>query len=150
MTMRHPDVQPPRPGEVIRYAYLWTNEYEAGREEAAKDRPYAVVLTMRQDGDDKVVFVLPITSQRPALVDDAVEVTEATRRRLGLQDSACWVVLTEVNQFVWPGPDLRPVERPAGAFYSFGLLPGAQFKRIRDAVLMRVRMRRLGVVPRTE
>jgi hypothetical protein len=34
MTMRRPEVAPPRPGEVIRYAYLWTNEHEAGSDEA--------------------------------------------------------------------------------------------------------------------
>jgi hypothetical protein len=150
MITRRLEVLVPRPGEVIRYAYLWTNEHETGLEEATKDRPCAVVLTMLQDDGDRIVFVLPITSRQPASVNDAEEVSEATRRRLGLQDSPCWIVLTEVNRFVWPGPDLRPVERPAGAFYSFGLLPARQFKRVRDAVLVLARTRTLGVVPRTE
>jgi hypothetical protein len=105
---------------------------------------------MLEDGGDRVVFVLPITSRRPASANDAEEVSEVAWRRLGLQDSPCWIALSEVNRFVWPGPDLRPVERPAGAFYSFGLLPAVQFKLIRDAVLMRARTGRLGIVPRAE
>jgi hypothetical protein len=34
----------PRPGLVIRYAYLWQAKYRRGPEEGAKDRPCAVVL----------------------------------------------------------------------------------------------------------
>ena len=43
----------------------------------------------------------------PADVAAGVEIPAATRDRLGLQDGPCWVIVTEVNIFVWPGPDLR-------------------------------------------
>jgi hypothetical protein len=33
---------PPRPGSVIRYAYLWANENAVGRDEGRKDRPALV------------------------------------------------------------------------------------------------------------
>ncbi len=39
----------PHPGLVIRYAYLWKHEYEAGREEGSKDRPRAIVMAVTDD-----------------------------------------------------------------------------------------------------
>ena len=33
----------PRPGLVIRYAYLWADEHRRGAEEGLKDRPCAIV-----------------------------------------------------------------------------------------------------------
>ncbi len=150
MAKPHVRLDPPQPGQVIRYAYLWTSESDAGRDEAAKDRPCAVVLTLRQEAGDSLVFVLPITSRAPKDPADAIELSAATRLRLGLQQERCWIVLTEVNRFVWPGPDLRPVEQPVGGFYSFGLLPAATFRRARDSVLRRAREHRLRVVQRSE
>ncbi len=147
---KRPDLPPPRPGEVIRYAYLWTGEHDAGREEASKDRPCAVVLVTRAEGDAETVFVLPVTSRQPAVPEDGEKLSDATRRRLGLQSEPCWVILTEVNRFIWPGPDLRPVEHPAGSFCTYGLLPAQQFRRIRDTVLRRAHERTLRAAPRTE
>lgn len=140
---------PPRPGEVIAYAYLWTHEHDAGREDAAKDRPCAVVVSVRHRDDD-IVYVLPITSRPPVPPEDGIEVPRETRKRLGLQAAPCWIVLTEVNRFVWPGPDLRPIANPVGAAWSYGLLPAKLFTRVRDAMILRARERRLRAVGRTE
>ena len=126
-----------------------TTEQAEGHEEAPKDRPCAVVLVTRAEGDVETVFVLPITSQPPAVAEDAEPLSEATRRRLGLQAEPCWVVLTEVNRFIWPGPDVRPVVQPSGSFCTYGLLPAQQFRRIRDAVLRRARNRTLRAVSRS-
>jgi hypothetical protein len=109
-----------------------------------------VALTTLEADGETMVIVLPITSRRPASPEDGIEIADTTRDRLGLQREPCWVLLSEVNRFVWPGPDLRPVERPAGRFYSYGLLPRGQFIRIRDAVHQRARDRRLDVVRRTD
>lgn len=150
----------PAPGQVIGYAYLWSHEHDRGRQEAVKDRPCAVILTVRRESvepgssarpvADTMVYLLPITSVPPAAEGEAVAVPAATRRRLGLQEAPCWIVLTELNRFVWPGPDLRPVERPAGAFYSFGLLPKALFDRVRDAFVARLKQGDVRRIPRTE
>ena len=51
----------PFPGLVISYSYLWRKDYLAGREEGAKDRPCAVVLSRNTKGNDTVVTVAPIT-----------------------------------------------------------------------------------------
>nr|WP_294547370.1 hypothetical protein [uncultured Rhodopila sp.] len=78
MTSRRAEVAGPRPGEVIRYAYLWTKEHDAGREEAVKDRPCAVVLTTVAEGGDRVVFVLPISSRKPDLAALTAETGSAS------------------------------------------------------------------------
>jgi mRNA-degrading endonuclease toxin of MazEF toxin-antitoxin module len=148
--MRRRGPPPPRPGEVIRYAYLWTHEADAGAEEGRKDRPCAVVLALARAEGVVEVVVAPITSGAPAREADGVEVPPETRRRLGLQDAPCWVVLTEVNRFAWPGPDLRPVETAAGPAWSHGLLPARLFERIRDAIVARARAHTLRAVPRSE
>jgi hypothetical protein len=45
---------------------------------------------------------------------EAIENPPATKRRLGLDDERSWIVLTESNRFVWPGPDVRPVDGESG------------------------------------
>lgn len=60
-----------------------------------------------KDGRD-IVTVLPVTHSPPQTPEDAVEIPADTKRRLGLDEAPSWVVLTEANRFVWPGPDLRP------------------------------------------
>ncbi|MDO9501403.1 hypothetical protein [Falsiroseomonas sp.] len=135
---------------MIRYAYLWTHEADAGAEEGRKDRPCAVVLALvRAEGIVEVV-VAPITSSAPTRGADGVELPAETRRRLRLQEAPCWIVLTEVNRFAWPGPDLRPVEGAAGPVWSHGLLPAQVFERVRDAIVDRARARTLRAVSRPE
>jgi hypothetical protein len=98
----------PQPGLVIRYSYLWEREAREGREEGAKDRPCAIVLVLLREGDSPIVRVLPVTHSAPADPADALEIPHPTKRRLGLDSDRSWVVLTEANDFIWPGPDLRP------------------------------------------
>ncbi len=92
----------PVPGLVIRYSYLWAAEYARGQEEGVKDRPCAIILATAEH----VVTVLPITHAPPADASMAVEIPPATKRRLGLDSERSWVVLSEANRFIWPGPDL--------------------------------------------
>ncbi|HLY54251.1 MAG TPA: hypothetical protein VKS60_01765 [Stellaceae bacterium] len=112
----------PELGLVVSYAYLWHSEYQLGREEGVKDRPCAIVLIKREVDGDTSVTVVPITHVPPASSEDAVELPAATKRRLGLDEAQSWVVISEVNEFIWPGPDLRPVSRGRGRF-DYGFLP---------------------------
>ena len=150
--MKLPESQrlaPPLPGEVIRYAYLWTHEAAEGREEARKDRPCAVVIATTDAAGVPSIVVVPLTSRAPSTLEEGMEIPVATRRRLGLQDEPCWAVLTEVNRFVWPGPDLRPVTTAFGSSWGYGPLPAALFERLRDAIVARARSRTLRVTSRS-
>lgn len=123
--MTTPPVTEPRPGLVIRYAYLWRDEAAAGREEG-KDRPCAVVVTTRRENDRTTVYVAPITHTPPRDPRHAIEVPAETKRRLGLDDERSWIVATELNAFTWPGPDIRPVGRVGeDRGFAYGLLPHA-------------------------
>jgi len=125
----------PRPGLVVRYAYLWTHEAAAGREEGSKDRPCALLLAVRALSGEMTVTALPITHTPPEHALHAVEIPATVKRRLGLDDERSWIVLTEVNQFVWPGPDLRPIPDQADDSVTYGELPATLYRQVRDAWL---------------
>lgn len=143
------DIPSPKPAQVIRYAYLWADEYEAGREEGLKDRPAAVVMTMLLGDRDVRVVVLPITHTPPSTGTDAVEIPAAIKRSIGLDDDPSWIVVDELNVFVWPGPDLRPVST-ARDTCLYGYLPAGFFKDVRDRAVAAIKQRRARQVPRTE
>lgn len=141
----------PQPGLVIRFSYLWLREQEAGQEEGAKDRPCAIVLALAgEEGGRSRVIVLPITHAPPRLPQDGVELPPATKRRLGLDEERSWVIVSEANRFLWPGPDLRPLPGKGPASAAFGFLPPDVFRAVRDRFLARVRANRAATVPRTE
>jgi hypothetical protein len=69
---------------------------------------------------------------------------------MGLDDARSWVVVTELNRFVWPGPDLRPILPTAAGRFDYGPLPPNLFRTIRDRFLASARAGRVRSVPRTE
>ena len=140
----------PRPGLVIRYAYLLRREHDAGRDEGVKDRPCAIVVAIDGENDDKTVYVLPITHTPPSNQQDAVELPQATKVRLGLDSERSWVVVSEGNSFVWPGPDLRPRPGQGTESVAYGMLPSAFFRIVKQRFFAHVQARRAGVVRRTE
>jgi len=113
----------PRPGLVIAYSYLWESEYRAGQEEGAKDRPCAIVIATRMEDGDVVVTVAPITHRPPKDSRHGVELPTDVKHRLGLDEKRSWIICTELNRFVWPGPDLRPVSRSKPGQFAYGTLP---------------------------
>ncbi|HEY3887128.1 MAG TPA: growth inhibitor PemK [Caulobacteraceae bacterium] len=119
----------PQPGLVIRYSYLWSQEAALGQDEGLKDRPCAIVLAIEQS-DGTRVYVLPITHSPPAEASEAVELPAAVKTRLNLDENRSWVMLTETNSFVWPGPDLRPLPGEASDTVAYGFLPPALFRTI--------------------
>jgi hypothetical protein len=91
--------------------YLWRHEHNRGLEEGLlKARHCALVLTVHAQDGRIVVTVAPMT-HAPADPTRAVELPAAVKRRLGLDEAASWIIADEVNRFVWPGPDLRPISR---------------------------------------
>jgi len=135
----------PHPGLVIRYAYLWKREYDQGREEGSKDRPCAIVMAVVDDEGETQVLVLPITHTPPSDAADAIEIPTATKQRLRLDGERSWIVISEANEFVWPGPDLRPVSGGDGSVV-YGVLPPRYFALVKERLLQRATKR----VPRTE
>ena len=100
----------PEPGLIISYSYVWDHEAQSGQEEGRKDRPCVIALTIErlQDGET-LVTVLPVTHRPPEPATAAVEIPSAVKKHLGLDDERSWVVVSEGDQFVWPGYDLRKV-----------------------------------------
>ena len=133
---------------VIRYAYLWRSEHQRGLEEGLKDRPCAVLLAVTDNNGDRIVVLLPITHSPPGDPAHAIEIPAATKRRLGLDDQRSWIVVTEANRFIWPGPDLRPQKRGDANSVVYGELPGDLFRKVRDQWLALSEARR--VVTRNE
>jgi hypothetical protein len=127
----------PRPGLVIRYAFLWSHERDAGDDEASKDRPCAIVVAV--PGDLRTI-VAPITHLEPEDASASIEIPNAVCRHLGLDESRHWLRVEELNRFVWPGYDLRPIPgRPDTCVY--GMLPRELFEQLRQAIISRQRSR---------
>ena len=139
----------PVAGLVIRYSYLWRAEHLGGRDEGFKDRPCAVILVTRTDEGEEIVTVLPITHSPPREEDLAVEIPVATKNRLGLDGERSWVVLTEANRFIWPGPDLRPAKPGDSSGVAYGLLPASLFNDIRLKFIALLKARRATSTART-
>ena len=119
----------PEAGLVISYAYLWHYEHQAGQEEGRKNRPSVIVLAIERASDGAtVVTVLPITHSAPTNTASAVEIPPDVKRHLGLDDERSWVVVSEGNEFDWPGYDLRKI--PGGDSYDYGFLPPGFFARV--------------------
>lgn len=145
--MSYPD---PHPGLVIRYAYLWKREHEEGREDGSKDRPCAVVLSIAEEDREREVLVLPITRTPPKHANDAIEIPPPTKRRLHLDSERSWIVITEANEFTWPGPDLRAIAGHDTSTIAYGTLPPKFFVYVRDTFLERIKRDQASLVRRTE
>jgi hypothetical protein len=92
-------------------------------------------------------LVLPITHTPPLTDEDGIEIPAATKHRLRLDTERSWIITTELNQFTWPGPDLRPT--PSGE-YLYGYLPERLMRLVLAQVKKRARDKKLKTVPRTE
>ena len=134
---------------VISYAYLWRGEHEEGREEGAKNRPVVIVLAIKNQEGDRIVIVAPITHSAPSSPEDAIEIPTVTKARLGLDSERSWVVVSEVNRFVWPGPDLAPVPGNPRRF-DYGFLPPRFFKKVTSQIVDRARAHKLNKTRRQD
>lgn len=137
----------PEPGLVVSYAYLWHHEHAAGKDEGRKDRPAAIVLaTEREDDGATIAVVLPVTHSPPADPAAAVEIPWRVKRHLGLDDGQSWIVVSEGNEFVWPGYDLRKLSNSER--YDYGFLPPKFYDQVREAFERWYRTGKLKTAPR--
>ncbi|HLI67049.1 MAG TPA: growth inhibitor PemK [Caulobacteraceae bacterium] len=135
----------PEPGLVIRFNYLWRREQAAGQENARYPRPCAIVLAVRRSAGLTVVMVAPITHASPGATTSAIEIPPKVKQRLGLDAARSWVVVDEVNEFVWPGFDLAPDQNGEVAI---GFLPPRLYEQIRRRLIANVRAGGVGRVSR--
>lgn len=140
----------PEVGLVIGYSYLWQNEEKQGYVEGRKNRPCAIIFSVVNEEDEQIVMVLPITHTESHNSDDGVEIPLATKKRLGLDGERSWIIISELNKFVWPGPDLRPISRQQTEKYDYGFLPPTFYDEIKEKLLSLHEQRRVSLVKRTE
>jgi hypothetical protein len=141
----------PEPGLVIRYSYLWHSEYSEGREEGQKDRPCAIVAAYyRNEAGETRVLAIPVTHSPPLDTSIAVEIPQSIKAQLRLDAERSWIVLSEWNDFAWPGPDLRPVPGVEPASFAYGFLPPRFFAAVKERFLDYARKNHGRAVKRTE
>jgi hypothetical protein len=140
----------PAPGLVIRYSYLWRREFLEGREEGQKDRPSAIVAAIIAEAGERRVLVLPITHSEPFEETDAIKIPSPVKRRLGLDGARSWIMISEYNEFVWPGPDLRRTPGADDGSVAYGMLPRSLFETVKQMLLERVKTGRARPVRRNE
>jgi hypothetical protein len=95
-----------------------------------------VLKTSVAENGDTLVRVAPITHSEPEDDALAIEIPAPVKRHLGLDSERFWVILDEMNEFVWPGFDIRRLRgKPQG--YAYGFLLPALFGQL---------LRKLGVL----
>jgi hypothetical protein len=106
-----------------------------------------VVARLAQKGGT-ALLVAPITHTPPENAADAVAIPANVKKQLGLDNEPSWIVLTELNRFLWPGPDIRLA--PGSDSPVYDALPDWLFERVRDGIVRRAEAGRLRVTGRTE
>lgn len=137
----------PEPADVLSYAYLWADEAEKGQEEGLKDRPAVVVVARIVRGDQLELMVAPVTHLKPR-EGDGIEIPTPVKRHLGLDQDRSWIIATELNRFLWPGPDIRLARGGDDPFY--GEIPAKLFEELRSAIVRHREANNLRMPKRTE
>lgn len=57
------------------------------------------------------------------------------KRRLGLDDGRSWIICDEVNRFIWPGYDLRPIPGGGPGNWEYGMLPKGLYEKAKTLFL---------------
>ena len=140
----------PFPGLVIRYGFLWSDEARRGRSEGTKDRPAVIILAQRRREDGALVVIVAPIIHRPADADRAIEIPPKVKKYLGLDDDASYIILDELNRFVWPGPDLRPLILNKPGLYSSGVLPVDLYRKVQETAARLLLERRAAIMTRIE
>jgi len=123
----------PEPGLVISYAYLWRREHDGGQGEGRKHRPCVIVLSRVKIDNGTQVTVTPITHSQPSSDTQCLEIPLKVKQHLGLDNERSWIILDEVNQFIWPGYDLHPISGNSNEM-AYGFLPPRLFDQIRNVL----------------
>jgi hypothetical protein len=128
-----------KPGDIVKFFYLWARQAEAGEESGRKARPACVVV--KTEATPGAMFLIPITSKEPGSERASLAISEIECRRGGLSFPS-WAILDEYNRVQLDhGYDFESMT-PIGAF-------GAAFmRRIADRMKAVAAQRRLRGVMR--
>jgi len=127
---------------------LWSHEADAGKEEGLKDRPVVVVVAVENVSGKTQILVAPVTHSEPRSPQSGIEIPINVKRDLGLDNDRSWIILTELNRFIWPGPDIRIVDGGDDPFH--GAIPDHLFIQTRNAIVARASANLLRMTKRTE
>ncbi len=94
------------------------------------------------------LLVAPVTHSEPRRIEDGVEIPPSVKRHLGLDRERSWILLTELNRFVWPGPDIRPT--PGNESPLYDALPEWLFRKVQQGIASNAREGRIRITKRTE
>ena len=107
-----------------------------------------VVVAAVARGERTQLLVAPVTHTKPERSGEAIEIPPNVRKRLGLDRQRCWIVIAELNRFIWPGPDIRLAPGQDSPIYD--AIPDWLFFEVRDAVVSENLKGKLKITKRTE
>jgi hypothetical protein len=125
----------PEPGLVICYEFLWRDEAREGLEYGLKKRPCAIIVAVTDATGKTEAIVAPITHAPPIAPSEGIEIPPRVQTHLGLDAEPAWVIVTDLNRFIWPGFDLSPIPGRTPARYAYGMLPPRFFEQIKRRIL---------------
>jgi hypothetical protein len=140
----------PEPGDVLSYAYVWHREAVSGQEEGLKDRPVVVVVSRKITDGRIQLLVAPVTHRPPEGASEAIEMPKSVKLYLKLDRERSWIVTTELNQFIWPGPDVRIAPNSPDQSPLIGTIPEWLFERIRASIRAQAKTQQVAIAKRTE
>jgi hypothetical protein len=73
--------------------------------------------------------VVPVIHSPPRVAAAALEIPRSVKRHLGPDAARSWIILDEVNEFAWPGFNLRLIP-PSRDRFTYGFLPPRLFDQI--------------------
>ena len=77
-----------------------------------------------------------------------VPIPTAVKRHLGLDGDPSWIITTEINRFIWPGPDIRPARGSDTSLY--GAIPAWPFDQVKQEISTNARIHQAAITKRTE
>jgi hypothetical protein len=149
--MHIPD-EPPI-GNLVAYEYLWLSQQNI-REDGAKGLSSSLIFAKKIIASVTLAYAVGMSHKPPDASEKAIEVPRKLKRHLGLDEDPSWVYTDQLNEFTWPGPDLRPAEwlsnlPSARDSCIIGALPKNWFALLKQDVVGNLKLKRAHIIRRT-
>ena len=148
--MHVPD-EPPI-GNLVAYEYLWLSQ-ENTRHDGAKAYPVALIFAKKIIASLTLAYAVGMSHKPPHASEKAIEVPKKLKRHLGLDEDRSWIYTDQLNEFTWPGPDLRLAEwlsklPSARNSCIIGALPNNWFALLKQDVIENLKLKRAAIIRR--